>query len=334
MTTSSSPLNILISGSGIAGPCLAFWLHRLIPTCSITILERSPVPRHGGQAVDLRSASVPIVQRMGLLDAVRDKTTTEEGVQFVYADGKTKATFPASGNVEAQSATSEFEVLRGDLAKIFMDSTKDMDRITYVFDEMISSITQTADSKVEVSFTNRLPTARYDLVVGADGMMSRTRRLVFGRGPNDDEYIRRLGQYAVLFTMPRTEQDTNFAQWYNAPHGRLLLLRPDSYGNTRAYVAVTDGDLSRFDSIDKALRKGDRKEQEAWFEREFEGAGFESDRCVREMKKAEDFYLQQIAQVQMEKWSQGNVALLGDAAYCPSPISGVVSSSIVCLVRC
>jgi 2-polyprenyl-6-methoxyphenol hydroxylase-like FAD-dependent oxidoreductase len=200
-----------------------------------------------------------------------------------------------------------------------------MDGITYVFDEMISSITQTADSKVEVTFTNRLPTAQYNLVVGADGMMSRTRRLVFGRGPNDDEYIHRLGQYAVLFTMPRTEQDTNFAQWYNAPRGRLLLLRPDSYGNTRAYVAVTDGDLSRFDSVDKAMRKGDRKEQEAWFEKEFKGAGFESDRCVREMKRAEDFYLQQIAQVQMEKWSQGNVVLLGDAAYCPSPISGVVS---------
>jgi 2-polyprenyl-6-methoxyphenol hydroxylase-like FAD-dependent oxidoreductase len=103
MSNLHAPLNILISGSGIAGPCLAFWLHKLLPTCTITILERSPVPRHGGQAVDLRSASVPIVTKMGLLDTVRDKTTTEEGVQFVYLDGKTKATFPASGNVEAQS---------------------------------------------------------------------------------------------------------------------------------------------------------------------------------------------------------------------------------------
>lgn len=110
MSTSNPPLNILISGSGIAGPCLAYWLHRLIPTCTITILERSPVPRHGGQAVDLRSASVPIVEKMDLLSAVRDKTTTEEGVQFVYLDGRTKATFPVSGSVEAQSGRA-YEVL-------------------------------------------------------------------------------------------------------------------------------------------------------------------------------------------------------------------------------
>lgn len=327
MSNPGPPLNILISGSGIAGPCLAFWLHKLIPTCTITILERSPTPRHGGQAVDLRSASVPIVSKMGLLDAVRDKTTTEEGVQFVYADGKTRATFSTSGNVESQSMTSEFEILRGDLAKILMDATQSMERITYVFDEMISSIDQEKTGKARVSFANRLPASEYDLVVGADGMMSRTRRMVFGRGPNDNEYIRRLGQYALLFTMPRTEQDTKFAQWYNATRGRLLLLRPDSYGNTRAYISVTDSDLSRFDEIDRVMRKGDRSEQEAWFEREFEGAGFESERCMREMKKADDFYLQQIGQVKMERWNEGRVALLGDAAYCPSPISGVVSQS-------
>lgn len=99
----SSP-DILISGSGIAGPCLAFWLAKFIPSCQITILERFPAPRLGGQAIDLRSACVPIVREMGLLEKVKEMHTTEEGVQFVYADGKTKATFPASGNVEKQSS--------------------------------------------------------------------------------------------------------------------------------------------------------------------------------------------------------------------------------------
>ncbi|KAL1645919.1 hypothetical protein SLS61_008030 [Didymella pomorum] len=214
MTTETQPLNILISGSGIAGPCLAFWLHKLIPTCRITVLERSPTPRHGGQAVDLRSFSVPIVSRMGLLDQVRSKTTTEVGLQFVYADGITRATFPASGNIEAQSATSEFEVLRGDLARILMNATQSLDGITYVFDDMVESISQTGapDNKVDVTFAHGLPPATYDLVVGADGMMSRTRRLVFGREHQHDESVRRLGQYAALFTMPRMDSDTKFAQ--------------------------------------------------------------------------------------------------------------------------
>lgn len=102
----SPKLDVLVSGSGIAGPAFAFWLHKLVPVANITILERSPVPRFGGQAVDLRSASVRVVERMGLLQTVKKMHTSEEGVQFVYADGKTMATFTASGNEEAQSSKS------------------------------------------------------------------------------------------------------------------------------------------------------------------------------------------------------------------------------------
>lgn len=106
MSSPPPQLNILISGAGIAGPTLAFWLNKFLPSCHVTILERSPSPRFGGQAIDLRSAAVPIVDRMGLLGKVKEHTTTEEGMEFVYADGKTKATFPASGNVEQQSSRS------------------------------------------------------------------------------------------------------------------------------------------------------------------------------------------------------------------------------------
>jgi 2-polyprenyl-6-methoxyphenol hydroxylase-like FAD-dependent oxidoreductase len=101
---STPPLKVLVSGSGIAGPCFAFWLNKFLPSSQITILERSPEPRLGGQAVDLRAASVSIVERMGLLDAVREKTTTEVAMDFIYADGKTRATFPATGNAEQQSS--------------------------------------------------------------------------------------------------------------------------------------------------------------------------------------------------------------------------------------
>lgn len=104
--TTNTPLHVLISGSGIAGPCLAFWIQKFLPSSDITIIERAPEPRLGGQAIDIRSAAVPIVQRMGLLEKVKEKTTTEVGVEFVYADGVRKATFPASGNDEQQSSMS------------------------------------------------------------------------------------------------------------------------------------------------------------------------------------------------------------------------------------
>lgn len=217
------------------------------------------------------------------------------------------------------------------MAKILYDETKDLENIKYVFDDMITAVEEKDSGKVELTFKNNLPKAEYDLVVGADGMMSRTRRLVFGHGPKNDDYLYRLGQYSALFTMPRTDEDTKFAQWYNAPKGRLFLLRPDQYGTTRAYISVTDSNLSRFDKIDKLLKEGTREQQEAWFEEEFQGAGWQTERVLREMKKADDYYIQQIAQVKMDTWVKGHVALLGDAAYCPSPISGVVSTSHLCI---
>lgn len=210
------------------------------------------------------------------------------------------------------------------MARIVYEATKDNPNITYVFGDMITEIEEKENGKVEVTFKNKLPKKQYDVVVGADGQMSRTRRIVFGHGPNNDDYLYRLGQYSALFTMPRDPTDTNYAQWYNAPRGRLFLLRPDQYGTTRAYLAVTDGNLSRFDEIDRLLKNGTREEQQAWFENEFKDTGFQAERCIREMKKADDFYMQQIAQVKMDTWHKGHVALIGDAAYCPSPISGVV----------
>lgn len=212
------------------------------------------------------------------------------------------------------------------MAKILYNETKDMDNISYEFDEMATSIEQDESSgKVKVTFANRLQPTSYDLVVGADGIMSRTRRLVFGHGPKNDDYLYRLGQYGAYFSIPRTEDDTRFAQWYNAPNGRLILKRPDPYNTTQMYMSVTDANLKRFDEIDRLLKEGGREEQQAWLEKEFKGAGWQTERAIKGMKESKDFYMQQIAQVKMDKWSKGHVVLVGDAAYCPSPISGVVS---------
>jgi 2-polyprenyl-6-methoxyphenol hydroxylase-like FAD-dependent oxidoreductase len=221
--------------------------------------------------------------------------------------------------------TSEYEILRGDMAKILFETTKNMENVEYIFDETIATIEEKTEGEIDVTFANRLPPTSYDLVVGADGMMSRTRRYVFGHGPKSDDYLSRLGQYAAYFTIPKTNEDTNFAQWYNATRGRLILKRPDQYGTTRIYIAVTDNDFSRFEEIDELLKKKGVEEQKKWLAKEFEGAGWLTERVVREMMVCKDFYMQQIAQVKMPEWSKGNVALVGDAAYCPSPISGVVS---------
>lgn len=120
MSDNPSALRVLVSGAGIAGPCFAFWLHKLLPSSQITILERAREPRIGGQAVDIRSAAVPIVERMGILQQIKEKTTTEVGIDFIYADGKTRATFPATGNDEEQSSKAKKTM---DRCEVLMDAS-------------------------------------------------------------------------------------------------------------------------------------------------------------------------------------------------------------------
>jgi len=116
-----SNLNILISGSGIAGSVFAFWLLRAYPNANITIVERDPSLRLTGASVDIRSSAVDIIKWMGAEQEIRDQTTKEEGIQFVQANGKAVATLRATGRSDIQSLTSEFEIFRGALAKIFID---------------------------------------------------------------------------------------------------------------------------------------------------------------------------------------------------------------------
>ncbi|KAF2442770.1 FAD/NAD(P)-binding domain-containing protein [Karstenula rhodostoma CBS 690.94] len=321
-----APLKILVSGGGIAGSCLAWWLNKAKIDAQITIIERAPEPRTSGQAVDIRGAAVDVMKAMGLEQAIRNKNTTEVGFEFVYSDGVSKSRIAATGDDKNQSFTSEYEILRADLANIFYDATKDMKNIEYIFNETINDLVQDAQAdKVHVTFANHLPQAYYDVVVGADGQMSQTRRLAFGHGPQNGDYLRRLGEYMAFFTIPRIESDGQWAQWYPATRGRLLCTRPSPYNDTRALMGVVDWDLKRFSEIENLVKKRDEEGAKKWLAKEFEGAGWESQRILNSMTTTEDFYIQEIVQVKMgeEGFAKGRVALLGDAGYCPSPLSGM-----------
>ncbi|KAL5451500.1 hypothetical protein PMIN07_008273 [Paraphaeosphaeria minitans] len=279
-----APLKILISGGGIAGPCLAWWLNKTNVDAHITIIERAPEPRTSGQAVDIRGTAVDVMKTMGLEQAIRDKNTTKVGFEFVYSD-------------ELQS---EYEIIRADLANIFYGATKDMKGIEYVFDETIKDLVQDAQAdKVQVTFTNHLPQACYDLVVGADGQISRTRRLAFGHGTQNGDYLHRLGEYMAFFTVPRIESDSQWAQWYPATRGRILCTRPSPYNDTRVFMGVVDWDLKRFSEIQDLVKKRDEEGAKRWLAKEFEGAGWETQRVLDGMKTTEDFYIQEIVQVKM-----------------------------------
>ena len=134
---SAPQLKVLVSGAGIAGTCLAYWLAKICLDVSITVLERSPTPRVTGQAVDVRGPAIEIIKKMKLEEAVRSRHTTEEGTILVDSSGKTFAEFMSTDSVD--SFTAEYEILRADLAGLFLEANESLGNVKFVYGDFINS---------------------------------------------------------------------------------------------------------------------------------------------------------------------------------------------------
>lgn len=303
---SAPTLKVLIAGGGIAGSSLAFWLDKTKLDIHITVIERSPTPRVTGQAVDVRGRAVKVIQRMGLEEAILAKNTTETGTAFVDSQGKIIAQFDADGD---KSATSEFEILRADLAKIFHDTTKDRSNIEYIYGESIDSLNQ--DGKgVHVTFTGGKPAATFELVVGADGLGSKTRSLAFDKSIAANPY-NPLGMYVAYFSIPSRPDDTKLWRWYTAPKGRSVMIRPHQNPSTvGAYLSVTMPSRAAKDpDMVEAMEKG-HGEVKKLLREYFKDAGWQANRVLEGMETAKDFYIAAWDQVKIPKWTNGHVVLV------------------------
>lgn len=305
---------VLISGAGIAGIVCAHFLARA--GIHSTIIERYPSLRTTGQQIDFSGVARTIIERMGVLPTVLSKTTKEAGFAFIDETGKRLAEFPVIGGDKGASFTSEIEILRGVLTRVFYDATQE--GVEYVFGDHVTGLEEVG-GKVKVDF-EKGERREFDIVLGADGQGSKTRRLVFGE---EESAMKPLGQYVAYFTIPLLESDRQFSEWLNAPGGRGVLTRPDNAGYTRAYLTVTTQDPSPKLA---EYYKLSVDEQKALLHEIFADVGWETPRILKDMDTSEDFYMQSIAQIKLPSWSRGHIALLGDAGYCPSPISGMGTS--------
>ncbi|KAF2495004.1 FAD/NAD(P)-binding domain-containing protein [Lophium mytilinum] len=309
-----SNVNILISGSGIASSVFAFWLLRAHPTAKITIVERDPALRLTGASVDIRSSAVDIIKWMNAEQEIRKHTTKEEGLQFVKANGKAIATFLATGRSDVQSFTSEFEIFRGRLAKIFIDLI--IDRVKLIFDESVDYFEQRDDS-VAVTFAKSKETKTYDLLVAADGLGSKIRGIMLNRKPHEQLYDE--GVHVAYFTIKRDLlQGGRLAKWYNAPGGRVVFLRPDldPTGRTRGNLinVTTRGDTETKARLNKALREGNDSYMKL-MEDMFCDVGGVAPEVLQGMRDSDDFYCSLFGQIRSPKLRDGRVVLLGDAGY-------------------
>jgi 2-polyprenyl-6-methoxyphenol hydroxylase-like FAD-dependent oxidoreductase len=322
-----APLDILIIGNGVAGPVLAsLLLLAPLPPAEkphITILERASGPRSQGQNVDIRGAGMTVIRKLGLEAALRAATTGEEGTVFVDAHNRAWARFAADKTGEVQTGTSDMEILRGRLSDILYRRcraiSEEVERdgarpVEFVFGDHVRALEQDG-RKAHVTLAKSGETRAFDVVVGADGLQSATRKLVWGG--DDAKNLRSLNMYMAFFSMPKDPTtDTDWMRWYHAPGRRGIMIRPSGQPDVSTVVmhVISETD-ERLPRVAAEGRKGVEAQKalmkEYWLN---PPAGWETFRVVQEMEAADDFYYDAVAQVRLEKWSKGRVVLLGDAA--------------------
>lgn len=290
------------------------------------------------------------MRRMGLEQAFRAKRTPEEGMQVVDSTGRQRAWFPATKPKagERQGFTTEFELMRGDICRILYNAATEnthtagarKSSLHYVFGTSVESFEQNADA-VDVRFEDGT-TGSFDLLVGADGQWSRTRRLMLAAGaggvavhsestasgtaPGSDGLRPIPGLYFAYFTMkkPIQEGEGYIATSYMAPQRRGIMTRRHSPTDMQVMLSC------RNDSQElKNIQRGDVEKEKQVIAEIFNGAGWQTDAILKAMKEAPDFYCERLGLVKLSPWSRGRVTLIGDAAHCPTVLTGMGTTSAI-----
>ena len=324
-----SGLRVLVVGASIAGPATAYWLAKA--GAKITVIERFSELRKGGQAIDIRTAGVSVMRKMPGMEAqVRSKSTQEEGLSFVRDDGRAYGVITATGNPDQQSILSEYEIFRGDLAKILYDLTQNNNNIKYIFGEQIASMQQgeAGNGPVTIDFANGSKTSQYDLVVACDGATSRTRAMGLDCGVRD--HIFGTNCWAAYFCIKQDLlQGSKVAQGKSAVGGRFINVGPDPSGCNRVMLMSVNARAKEDVTLPfrEAASQGNASLLK-YIAQHYQGVGWKTDYILQQMMSTEDFYASEIVQVKIPTIYKGRFVLVGDAGYAAGNTGGGTSLAL------
>jgi 2-polyprenyl-6-methoxyphenol hydroxylase-like FAD-dependent oxidoreductase len=300
---------VLISGAGIAGPTLAYWLarHGYRPT----VVERATALRSSGSPVDVRGPAVEVAERMGIMPRLREASTSVTDLTFLNATGRRVGRINMRALQQARGSR-EVELPRGDLAAILYQASRDC--AEFLFNDSIVELSQD-EGGVDITFDRASP-RRFDLVIGADGLHSAVRRWVFGPETN---FVQHMGIYIATMPFEGPIERGWEVLIYNTP-GRAIAVHP-SRGKGLALFMFRGPAVPDLDHRDVGQHK-------RLLAAAFADGSWRVPELLNRMHATDDLYFDSVSQVRLPQWWQGRVALLGDAASCVSLFGDGSSSAM------
>jgi 2-polyprenyl-6-methoxyphenol hydroxylase-like FAD-dependent oxidoreductase len=298
-------VRIIINGAGIAGPTLAYWLRKA--GHEVLLVEAAPQPRSGGYVVDFWGVGYDVAEKMGLLPRIRELGYQAREARLVDRHGRKCGGFPVDGI--SRLINGRFtSVRRSDLAATIYAALDG--KVETIFGDSIASIEE-APSCTRVTF-DHAPPRQADLVVGADGLHSRVRRLAFG--PQARVEVA-LGYYVAAFEVDGYRpRDELVIVSHNVP-GRQISRFPLRDDKTLFLFVFRDECLT-------TACPSTEQERKSVLTNVFADVGWECPRILAALASVRDIYFDRISQIRMDRWTKGRTALVGDAAACVSLMAG------------
>ncbi len=297
--------NALVVGAGIAGSTVAYFLGR--SGITTTVVERAGEQRSSGSPVDVRGPALAVVGQMNVLGPIRAAATRTTRLAAVDGRGRT------IGWIPTQTAPDAIEVPRSDLVAILTAASAE--HAGFLYDDTVTAV-RDDDDGVEVRFERAAP-RRFDLVVGADGLHSTVRRLVFGP---EERFTEHLGLYIATIALDRDTPDPHTVLIHNVP-GHAAVVHPATGREGAAFIFAHP--------LLTADEGSDLGKQKQLLVREYHGLEWRVPELLDRVRDSDDLYFDSVTRVRLDVWSHGRVVLIGDAADCVSLLGEGSSMAIV-----